>query len=174
MLDRKTTVYQLSLPGKRPVQIKRLRSVFILRLFYCVNCLQKTVWKFYYSSVVRTISKVSGRAKHTTSSRPETISPSMMCGNQIVWSDTTKDWHKKTFIIAESYAKRYSSCDTFQGYSLSSWPFLFHVGSCLRTRDTPAIDQLSPSPTQQTYSAWNQHISGRFFLDSWIYFIYRP
>ena len=27
-----------------------------------------------------------------------------------------------------------------------------------------AINRLSPSPAQQTYSIWNQHISGRFFL----------
>ena len=27
-----------------------------------------------------------------------------------------------------------------------------------------AIDRLSPSPAQQTYSVWNQRISGRFFL----------
>ena len=26
------------------------------------------------------------------------------------------------------------------------------------------IDRLSPSPAQQTYSTWNQRISGRFFL----------
>ena len=40
----------------------------------------------------------------------EDVSPSMMYGNQIVWSDTRKDWHKNVLavIIEEDYDNRFS------------------------------------------------------------------
>ena len=40
----------------------------------------------------------------------EDVSPSMMYGNQIVWSDTRKDWHKNVLavIIEEDNDNRFS------------------------------------------------------------------
>ena len=95
-------------PYHYAIMLRKIHLCFCIHSMIVLLCelSQKTVWKIYYGSVVRTVSTVSGRAKHLT------------------------------FIIAASYVKRCSSCDTFQDYSLSSWRFLSHVDSCSRTRDT--------------------------------------